>query len=167
MKKSNLTTFILTIFITTFLVISCNEKETEKKESENNTEQHDHNKMMHNMKMEKDNRISLNMSSQQAQHQLMNMRNHLVAVQSIIEMIANDNYDEASKMAHDELGLTPEMKMMCTSFDNPEFVELGLGFHKSADTLGNVLTTKNKMESLQALSKTIGYCVNCHATFKQ
>jgi hypothetical protein len=166
MKRFTTITLILIFLVSGTLISSCNDQKIKKQESENN-ENHEHDKMMHNMNMGKDNRVSLNVSPQQAQHQLMNMRKHVVAIQSIITFLSKDEFEKASEVAHAELGLTPEMKMMCTSFDNPEFVELGLRFHKSADSLGNILSTKDKNESLKALSITLDYCVNCHATFRQ
>lgn len=117
--------------------------------------------------MGQDNRISLHLPPHKAQHQLMNMRSHLKAVQSITSLIAQNKMDSASVIAHAQLGLTPEMKQMCTSFGNSEFESLGMGFHKSADVLSNVLKTGNIEKSLQALSNTLNYCVQCHAKFQQ
>ena len=47
--------------------------------------------------------------------------------------------------------------------ENEAFRNLGLAFHKS----GDALQTKDATESLQALHITMGYCVQCHATFRQ
>lgn len=114
-----------------------------------------------------DKRISLGLGSQQKQHQLANMRSHLEAVQSIVGMIAEDRFEEASVVAHEKLGLTPEMKAMCNMFANEEFKAMGLSFHQSGDTLGDTLKTKNLKQSLQALHTTMNYCIQCHATYRQ
>ena len=123
-----------------------------------------HHQMMHTTD---DERTSLNMPPQMKQHQLANMRAHLEALQSIIGYLAEDKYDQASETAHNQLGLTPQMQQMCSMFGNDEYRELGFAFHRSGDELGDVLKTKNKKRSLQALQATINYCVQCHATYRQ
>ena len=114
-----------------------------------------------------DNRISLDLNAKQKDHQLVNMRDHLEAIQHIITLIAIEDYDRASKIAHDRLGSTTEMKLMCASFGNKQFEELGLHFHGDADKMSEVLKTKDKNKSLQALSKTMASCIACHETYKQ
>jgi len=114
-----------------------------------------------------DKRIPLGLEPQQKQHQLANMRSHLEAVQSIVGMIAENRFDEASIVAHTKLGLTPEMKAMCNMFENEDFKAMGLAFHQSADALGDTLKTKNLQQSLQALHTTMNYCIQCHATYRQ
>jgi Spy/CpxP family protein refolding chaperone len=124
--------------------------------------------MHHNMKHSpNDGRISLGLSPEMKQHQLSNMRAHLEAIQTIIGLIVEKKFDKASKIAHSQLGLTKEMERMCNMFNNTNFMELGLAFHKSGDALGDALLTKDTNQSLSALQNTVGYCVQCHATFRQ
>ncbi len=118
----------------------------------------------HNMN---DKRISLGLSRGMRQHQLSNMRAHLAATQSIIGLLSERKFKEAAKIAHTKLGLTEEMKQMCEKFENEDFKKLGLAFHKSGDDLGDALQTKNVNASLRALNKTMQYCVECHATYRQ
>ncbi len=126
------------------------------------TEQH-----MHHGDAMGDKRISLSLSPEMKQHQLSNMRSHVEAVRSIVGFIAGNDFERASEIAHTKLGLTEEMKKMCDMFDNEKFKDLGMAFHKSGDELGDVLLKKDVTLSLQALSRTMGYCVECHATFRQ
>ncbi len=114
-----------------------------------------------------DDRISLELNPMQKRHQLENMRSHLKAVQVITNLIANEDFDKASKLAYSELGSTTEMRLMCASFGNKNFENLGVAFHASADSLSTILKTKNQKKSLKALSKTLNYCVQCHATYRQ
>jgi hypothetical protein len=114
-----------------------------------------------------DTRISLNESPQMKQHQLSLMRGHVEAVRTIIGLMAEGKLEAASKTAHDRLGLTPEMKMMCGMFNNANFEQLGLAFHKSGDELGDALHTGDVNASLRALNNTMQYCVECHATYRQ
>lgn len=125
--------------------------------------------MMHQSKMHStnDGRISLGLSPAMKQHQLSNMRSHVEAVQSIVGFVSEGSFEKASQIAHSKLGLTEEMKKMCNSFENEAFKNMGLEFHKSGDDLGEALQTKDMTKSLRALHTTMGYCVQCHATFRQ
>ena len=114
-----------------------------------------------------DGRISLQLNAMQKEHQLVHMRAHLVAVQTLVSLLAQDKYEEASVIAYEELGSTTEMKMMCASFGNEQFENLGVSFHKSADEMSEIFKSKDKTKSLQALSHTMSYCISCHATYKQ
>ncbi len=134
--------------------------------ADNNTHSMDHG-MHHKMHSIEDGRVSLGLSPAMKQHQLANMRNHVEAVQSIIELLSEGDFNKASHIAYSKLGLTEEMKKMCNSFGNETFKNLGLAFHKSGDTLGDTLKTKDLTKSLSALNTTMTYCVQCHATFRQ
>jgi cytochrome c556 len=132
---------------------------------ENNTmEQTKH---LHQMHSTTDKRMSPNLPPKQKQHQLSNMRGHVEAVQSIVGLLAEGDFEKASQIAHSELGMTDEMKKMCNKFDNEGFKSIGMAFHQSGDDLGDVLQTKDLNKSLRALHKTMGYCVQCHAIFRQ
>ena len=133
----------------------------------NNNPAMQHHNMQHMMHAANDARISLGLSPQRKQHQLANMRSHVKAVQTIVGLMAQDKYEEAAQVAHSELGLTEEMRKMCTMFNNADFVKIGLAFHQSADKLSEALQTKDTKKSLQALHATMNYCVQCHATFRQ
>jgi len=114
-----------------------------------------------------DTRISLGLGPMQKQHQLSNMRSHLKAVQDIAGLIADKRFDEASTVAHQKLGLTPEMQQMCNMFENQDFRAMGLAFHQSADELGETLKSKDPEQSLRALHRTMNYCIECHASYRQ
>ena len=122
---------------------------------------------MHQMHANNDSRISLGLSPQMKQNQLANMRSHVEAVHDIIGLLAEDKFDEAAMIAHQKLGLTPEMKKMCNMFGNADFTKLGLAFHQQADKLGETLKTHDMKRSLSALHTTMDSCVQCHATFRQ
>ena len=161
-----LKTIAINLSLISLVVIftSCNETKTNPKKDE---VIENPNQMMIHSKMENDTRISLNLQPKKAQHQLMNMRNHLAAVQSILNYLSKDDFEKASEVASSKLGLTEEMRVMCSSFGNEKFKNLGLEFHNNADKMSEVFKNKNKNESLEALSVTIKSCVTCHASFKQ
>jgi len=119
------------------------------------------------MKHGDDGRISLGLSEKMQKHQLANMRSHVEAIQTIVGLIGDNDFSTASEIAHSRLGLTAEMRKMCNMFDNEDFRMLGLQFHESADALAETLKTEDTNKSLRALKTTLGYCVQCHATFQQ
>ena len=123
-----------------------------------------HHPMMHTTD---DGRIPLDLPPRMRMHQLANMRSHLEAVQAIVAAIAEGDFDSAADTAHAKLGMTKEMRMMCNMFENDDFKRLGLSFHESADKLADTLRTGDATGSLRALKVTMGYCVACHATFRQ
>ncbi len=114
-----------------------------------------------------DTRISLNLSGKMKRHQLADMRDHLAAINDIVGLMAGNRYAEAAEVAHDRLGLTPQMQKMCNMLGNEKATELGLAFHRSGDDLADALKTQDVGKSLSALNKTIQYCVACHAMFRQ
>ncbi len=159
------TTVIIALAVSTVFFTACGDKVKETKEekivSEKTME-----KTMPMMQVD-DSRISLGLNPMQKQHQLKNMRSHLEAVQEIIMLLSDENYDDASEVAYTKLGSTTEMKLMCASFGDKKFENLGLAFHESADKMSEILKKRDKKESLNALSNTMNYCVQCHATFRQ
>jgi len=120
----------------------------------------------HDMSM-MDTRTSLGLSGPMKQHQLSNMREHVDAIKSIAGLMSEQKFEEASKVAHAKLGLTPDMQSMCNMFENEDFRRLGFAFHKSGDDLGEALKTRDMSASLRALNRTMQYCVECHATYRQ
>ncbi len=162
MKAIKTTVFLLSI-ISVSLFTSCDSKTKEKKAQKKEVEI----TLPENFETGNDKRMSLKLNAMQKNHQLMNMRDHLEAVQSIITLLSSNKYDEASKLAYSKLGSTTKMKLMCASFGDKNFENLGLEFHKSADKMSEIFKTRNKEKSLKALSNTMNYCVQCHSTYRQ
>ena len=159
MKTTNTITILLLIIIMGAFT-SCNENKTnEKKETEFT--------MKGNSEMGNDKRMSLKLNAMQKNHQKTIMRDHLDAIQNIVLLLSSDKYKDASKLAYDRLGSTTKMKLMCASFGDKNFENLGLEFHKSADKMSEIFKSRNKEKSLKALSNTMNYCVQCHATYRQ
>ncbi|MCL7761871.1 hypothetical protein MPF19_00490 [Polaribacter sp. Z014] len=151
---------ILIILITFLVLVSCKKEQTKEVIIPTNT-------TVEKMMQIDDGRLSLKLNAMQKNHQLSNMRSHLEAIQQITVLLVQENYDEASKLAYTKLGSTTEMRMMCASFGDKNFENLGLKFHESADKMSEVFKSRNKDKSLTALSNTLGYCVQCHTTYKQ
>jgi len=114
-----------------------------------------------------DKRVSLGLPQFAKNRQLANMREHLEAINDIVKLIALGKFNKASNIANKKLGLTDAMLKECKKFDREDFKSLGFAFHKSANKLAKILKKKDTKQSLVALSNTLGYCISCHATFRQ
>lgn len=114
-----------------------------------------------------DNRISLGLSTKVKHRLLVNMRTQLQAAQKIVGLLAEGNFEKASRMSRMKFGLSDEMKQIYDISKNDDFRNIGLAFYNSAAELDNVLQTKDMKKSLQALSNTMGYCVQCHGKYRE
>ena len=114
-----------------------------------------------------DNRTSLGLTANIKHRQLVNMRTQMAATQAIVGLLAEEKFAKAAKIARKRLGLTNEMKQIYDLSKNEDFKNLGLAFHNSAGELETALQTKDLKKSLQALSTTMEYCVQCHNKFRQ
>lgn len=125
-----------------------------------------HQMMHHKAADSKDTRIQLNVPDMMKEHQKTMMREHLKAVNEIVAGLAANDFELVSQTAHKKLGLTDEMRNMCSMFGNQEFEKIGLEFHTKADELGNVAKTKDLNKTLLALDTMLKRCNQCHSMFK-
>src|SRR4030067_3318494 len=68
-----------------------------------------HKNHQHDMSM-MDTRTSLGLSAEMKQHQLSNMREPVAAIRSIVGLISESRFEDASRIAHTKPGLTPAME---------------------------------------------------------
>ncbi len=124
--------------------------------------------MMHHKATDsKDTRIQLNIPDMMKEHQKIMMREHLKAVNEIVGALVANDFELVSQTAHKKLGLTDEMRNMCSMFGNQDFEKIGLEFHTKADELGDVAKTKDLNKTLLALDTMLKRCNQCHSMFKQ
>lgn len=121
----------------------------------------------HKAEDSKDTRIQLNAPEMMKEHQKTMMREHLKAVNEIVAGLAANDFELISQTAHKKLGLTDEMRNMCSMFGNQEFERIGLEFHTKADELGDIAKTKDLNKTLLALDTMLKRCNQCHSMFKQ
>jgi cytochrome c556 len=115
-----------------------------------------------------DRRQPLPLSPMMAQHQKENMREHLIAVQQIVAALARDDFDAVAAAAK-PIGYSEEMAQMCTHMGAgaPGFTEMALTFHRTADTIGEAATRRDRAAVLAALGNTLQTCTACHAAYRQ
>ena len=115
-----------------------------------------------------DTRLPVPLTPMMADHQKQNMREHLQAVQAIIDGVAREDFAAVEKAAK-TMGYSEEMRQMCTNMGAgaPGFTERAIDFHKSADKIAEAAKFKSPTGTLQALNATLQTCTSCHAAFRQ
>lgn len=103
-----------------------------------------------------------------ALHQKQSMRDHLVAVQEIVQGLA-DNDLVAVERAASRIGFSETMGRMCTHMGAgaPGFTEQAVAFHHTADRVADAAREGDSVAALSALGDTLRSCTSCHATWKQ
>ncbi|MEW5851542.1 MAG: hypothetical protein AB2A00_22320 [Myxococcota bacterium] len=103
-----------------------------------------------------------------AHHQKENMRDHLVAVQEIVQALAREDYAGVEKSAA-RIGYSDHMGMMCDHMGAaaPGFTDQAIAFHKTADGVGEAARKKDRGGVLTSLGQTLTSCTACHAAWKQ
>jgi len=103
-----------------------------------------------------------------ANHQKQNMRDHLIAVQEIVQGLATNDFEAIEKAAK-RIGYSDEMGQMCTHMGAgaPGFTEQSLRFHRTADGIAEAARGKQRANVLRELAATLQTCTGCHAVWKQ
>jgi len=97
------------------------------------------------------------------------MREHLEAIRDIVAALGRQDFDQASKVAHDELGFSKHheaMKREAGATFPPKYHELAMAHHQAAEDLAKVIPSKDLKAILPQLEKTIGACVSCHQAYR-
>jgi cytochrome c556 len=115
-----------------------------------------------------DTRKPLFLPMMMAEHQKQNMRDHLAAVQAIVDALARDDMDGVAKAAA-RMGYSEAMGQMCEHMGaaTPGFTAIALSFHHTADAIGEAARRGDRQAVLTALDRTLQTCVACHATYRQ
>jgi hypothetical protein len=117
---------------------------------------------------EMDTRTPVPLLPMMANHQKQNMRDHLVAVQEIVQGLATNDFDAIEKAAK-RIGYSDEMGQMCTHMGAgaPGFTEQSIRFHHTADRIAEAARSKERAKVLGELGTTLQTCTACHAVWKQ
>ncbi len=97
------------------------------------------------------------------------MREHLEAIRDIVVALGRQDFDQAAKVAHEELGFPKHhlaMQREAGATFPPKYHELAMAHHQAAEDLATVISSKDLKTILPQLEKTIGACVSCHQAYK-
>jgi hypothetical protein len=115
-----------------------------------------------------DDRVPVPLLPMMANHQKASMRDHLLAVQEMVQALAKDDLAGVGKAAK-RIGYSREMGAMCTHMGAgaPGFTDQALKFHRTADQIALSAQRRDRRGVLLALGATLQACTACHATFRQ
>jgi len=97
------------------------------------------------------------------------MREHLEALQAIVAGLGRQEFEQAAKVAHEELGFPKHHQAMereSGATFPPKYHEFAMAHHQEAEDLAKVLPSKDLKTILPQLEQTIGACVSCHRAYK-
>lgn len=97
------------------------------------------------------------------------MREHLEAIRDIVAALGQQDFKQAAKVAHEELGFPKHhqaMKREGGATFPPKYHELAMAHHQAAEDLAKVIPSKDLKTILSQLEQTIGACVSCHRVYQ-
>lgn len=116
-----------------------------------------------------DRREVLRLSAEAEAGMKLTMREHLQALQAIVAGLGRQDFEQAPKVAHQELGFPKHHQAMQreagAEFPS-KYQELAMAHHQEAEDLANVIASKDLQRILPSLERTIGACVACHRAYK-
>ena len=115
-----------------------------------------------------DPRLPLPLLPRMAQHQLEKMRDHLATIQEIMDALSQSDFVAVAR-ASARIGYNEQMEQMCERMGvgAPGFNEMGLAFHRTADTIDAAARQKDTAATLKAVAATLHTCVACHSAYRQ
>ncbi|MCW8827311.1 MAG: cytochrome c [Gammaproteobacteria bacterium] len=118
---------------------------------------------------ETDSRIALNLPTQMEEHLLGNMRQHLVVINRLLDLVGQEKLTEAAELAEAELGMSSLDKHGAShiaQFYPVQSANFGTEMHKAASRFARVAEEGDPLESYRAIGAITQNCVGCHATAK-
>lgn len=115
-----------------------------------------------------DNRQPVPLIPMMANHQKQNMRDHLLVVQEIMQALSVRDFAAVEKSAA-RISYSEQQQQMCAHMGAGAdgFSDLGIEFHRTADSIIEAAKTKNVEATLQAVGNTLARCTSCHSTYRQ
>ena len=140
-----------------------------------NAQQHDPALHMQHLAQaaQKDTRQVVNFPKELREHTLANMRDHLLALQEILDALAKQEYDRAGDIAERRLGMSS--LQLHGAHDVAEYMpkgmqDAGTAMHHSASRFAieakNAAVTGDVWPALAALSSVMAQCVACHTSYR-
>lgn len=123
--------------------------------------------------MAEDSRRKVDLPPMMQDHMKTNMRDHLLAIQQITDHLSKQQYEEASDVAENRLGMSSTGKHDAPKMGKlmpPEMRALGQAMHRSASQFARIAKDAELDGGLEkafgALSEVMQRCVSCHAVFR-
>jgi hypothetical protein len=118
---------------------------------------------------QRDERVVLGLGPAAEAGMKLTMREHLEAIRDIVAALGQQDFEQAAKVAHEELGFLKHHQAMTreagATFPS-KYHELAMAHHQAAEDLAKVIPSKEYRTILPQLERTIGACVSCHRAYK-
>jgi cytochrome c556 len=118
---------------------------------------------------EKDQRKFVEMPKMMQEHQLANMRDHLVAINEILLNMSNNNLDKAAEIAETRLGMSSLSTHGASHMAKvlpKEMAAIGTSMHRAASRFALKAEEGDAIPAYKALQEITSACVACHAGYK-
>ena len=103
------------------------------------------------------------------QHMMSNMRDHLVAINEILNYLANEEFDKAAKVAEHRLGMSSLKSHGASHMAKfmPEGMrQAGTNMHRAASRFALKAEEGEALPAYKALTEVTSACVACHADYR-
>jgi hypothetical protein len=115
-------------------------------------------------------RVSLGLKPEAREILKRTMREHLEALDAIVEALSRKDYEKAAGIAHERLGFPKHHQAMQQERGMKfpaKYQELAMAHHDAAEELAKAVPSKEMGEILTHLDRTIKACVACHEAYKE
>ena len=118
---------------------------------------------------EDDKRVYVEMPKMMQEHQLGNMRDHLMAINEILEEMGKGELDKAADIAEARLGMSSlglHGASHIAKIIPKEMGAIGTSMHKAASRFALKAQEGDALPAYKALQEVTAACVACHAGYK-
>lgn len=116
-----------------------------------------------------DSRQLVELPEMMQQHMLSNMRDHLAAINEILNHLANEEFDQAAHVAESRLGMS-SLKSHGAShmgkFMPKGMRQAGQNMHKAASRFALKAEEGEALPAYKVLSEVTSTCVTCHTGYR-
>jgi len=116
-----------------------------------------------------DERVALDLSQEAQAGMKLTMREHLEALRDIVASLGRQEFEQAAKVAHEELGFPKHHQAMqreAGATFPPKYHEFAMAHHQAAEDLAAVIPSQDIKQILPQLERTMQACIVCHQAFR-
>lgn len=120
-----------------------------------------------------DARVAVDMPPMLRAHMLANMRDHMAAVQEILDALARDDAKHAAAVAEERLGMSSlpaHGAHDVAPFMPPAMQEIGTAMHRAASrfavTVRDAEVAGDLRRAIDGVAQVTAQCVACHAAYR-
>jgi len=118
---------------------------------------------------EEDARLLVEIPEMMQQHMMSNMRDHLVALNEMLNSMANEDLDKAAEIAESRLGMTSleaHGASHMAKFMPEGMKQAGTSMHRAASRFALKAQEGDALPAYRALSEVTTACVACHSGYR-